>query len=63
MTLDSFEADSLDYVEFLFEVDDKFDVDIDNDKLNDSSLTLKQLIDLITTQVSVSLKEKKAQES
>jgi len=52
MTLVDLDADSLDFVEFLFEVEDEYDISIDSSKLRDPSMSVSDIIDNIVLQIS-----------
>ena len=51
MTLEDMEVDSLDFMEFLFAVDDEFGTEIDADPLTESGLNLGEILDRIATQI------------
>lgn len=51
MTLEDMNVDSLDFMEFLFAVDDEFGTEIDADKLTEPDLNLGEILDRIASQI------------
>lgn len=54
MTLDELNVDSLDFMEFLFAIDDEFGTEINADDLTEPGLNLGEILDLITSQIEAS---------
>ena len=52
-TLESLNIESLDLVEIIFEIEDKFDVNIDEDEKSAKMTTLGELLDWLTANIEL----------